>query len=97
MLWQGFASHRADASRKAQLDLLSEMGPNKILGELSKLDPDKPEPLHAQAVLPHLVMPAHHDVRSSEETTTQASANKASRAEPLRVPCVNTSPGRPSG
>ncbi len=36
--------HRAEASRKGQLDLLSDLGPDKILRELSKLDPKTPRP-----------------------------------------------------
>jgi uncharacterized protein len=52
---------RAEASRKGQLDLLSDLGPDKILGELSKLDPKTPPRSPAQATLPYLVMPARHD------------------------------------
>ncbi len=58
--------HRAEASRKGQVDLLCDLGPDKILRELSKLDPKTPSPSSAQAMLPHLVMPAHHDVRASD-------------------------------
>src|SRR3981189_1083793 len=58
--------HRADASRNGQLDLLSDLGPDKIIREVSKLDSEKPVPLSAEAMLPHLVMPAHHDVRASD-------------------------------
>jgi hypothetical protein len=53
---------RAASSRAAQLELLSEMGPDRIVSELAVIDGKQP----AQAVLPHLVMPAHHDVRSSD-------------------------------
>jgi hypothetical protein len=49
--------HRAEASRKGQLDLLSDMGPDKILHELSMLTPKAQSPTPAQAMLPHLVMP----------------------------------------
>ncbi len=54
--------HRAENSRHAQLDLLSALGPDGIAREyatFSKQPATQPE-------LPHLVMPAHHDVRSSD-------------------------------
>jgi uncharacterized protein len=73
--------HRAEASRKGQLDLLSELGPDKILRELSKLDPRAPEPLHAQPMLPHLIMPAHHDVRASDIHARRLHGNLAAAAE----------------
>src|SRR3954466_13310519 len=52
---------RAEASRSAQLELLTGLGPDGIVSELSALANEAPE----QALLPHLVMPTHHDVRSS--------------------------------
>jgi hypothetical protein len=69
--------HRAEASRKGQLDLLSDLGPDKILREL---DP-KPERRHAQAILPHLVMPAHHEVRVSDIHTRRLHGNLAAAVE----------------
>ena len=73
--------HRADASRNGQLDLLSDLGPDKILRELSKLDPKRPKPLPVQAMLPHLVMPAHHDVRASDVHARRLHGNLAAAAE----------------
>jgi hypothetical protein len=73
--------HRAEASRKGQLDLLSDLGPDKILRELSKLDPRKPEPRHAQAMLPHLVMPAHHEVGASDIHARRLHGNLAAAVE----------------
>jgi hypothetical protein len=55
--------HRAGRSRSAQLDLLTTLGPDQIVRELGSLEVKEPE---AQLLLPHLVMPAHHDVRSSD-------------------------------
>src|SRR6201996_4583159 len=52
------ADRRAGASRQGQLDLLAEIGPDGIVRELSRLEPRAPDP---QAMLPHLVMPDHHD------------------------------------
>jgi uncharacterized protein len=73
--------HRAEASRKGQLDLLSDLGPDKILGELSKFDPKTPAPSSAQAMLPHLVMPAHHDVRASDVHARRLHGNLAAAIE----------------
>ncbi len=56
------ADARADRSRAAQLELCAR-GPDTVLGALRKLRP-QPEPL--QQTLPHLVMPAHHDVREDD-------------------------------
>lgn len=53
---------RARPSRDAQLDLLSGLGPDAIVRELEALS----EAVAAQPMLPHLVMPAHHDVRPSD-------------------------------
>jgi hypothetical protein len=54
------ADKRAQASRSRQLDLLAEAGPDGIVREFARLEP---RPVAAQASLPHLVMPDHHDVR----------------------------------
>jgi uncharacterized protein len=54
--------HRAGASRGAQLDLLSALGPDRIVAEYEALTSEAP----AQPLLPHLVMPAHHDVRPKD-------------------------------
>src|ERR1700741_3968589 len=53
---------RARASRGAQLELLSALGPDRIVAESAALANDPP----AQPLLPHLVMPAHHDVRPKD-------------------------------
>ncbi len=54
--------HRAETSRAAQLELLGELGPDRILAEYEALNGEQPK----QALLPHLIMPAHHDVRSKD-------------------------------
>ena len=53
---------RAARSRSAQLDLLAEFGPDRIVREYAALSA---EPA-VQPDLPHLIMPAHHDVRASD-------------------------------
>src|SRR6185312_9042972 len=48
---------RADNSRRGQLDLISSLGPDRILREFSSLASSSSTV--AQGWLPHLVMPAH--------------------------------------
>ena len=89
---------RADASRGAQLDLLSSLGPDRLARELAAIEtkPRKPLPDPIQLSLPHLVMPAHHDVRASDvlaprlHATFRAAADRgpADFAELLLVPGV---------
>jgi hypothetical protein len=58
---------RADASRRGQLDLLRDLGPDRILREVSALEESaRPRTVPDQLLLPHLVMPAHHDVRPGD-------------------------------
>nr|WP_246526704.1 DUF763 domain-containing protein [Plastoroseomonas hellenica] len=59
--------HRAEASRRGQLALLQDIGPDGILREAAALDGVPPAPpAPQQSLLPHLVMPAHHDVRPKD-------------------------------
>jgi hypothetical protein len=55
---------RAEASRRGQLDLLGGLGPDGIARELDVIERAAAPP--GQPLLPHLVMPAHHDVRASD-------------------------------
>src|SRR5882762_3543086 len=82
---------RAETSRGAQLELMSSLGPDRIVSELSALSGEAP----AQAVLPHLVMPAHHDVRSSDVFTRRLHGTLAAAAErgPLDFPELLLTPG----
>jgi hypothetical protein len=59
---------RAARSRAAQLDLLSALGPDAIAREAARLRPvaSAPERDVTQLALPHLVMPAHHEVRAGD-------------------------------
>jgi hypothetical protein len=72
---------RAAASRLAQLDLLSALGPDGITRELASLETRKAKPVAAQAMLPYLVMPAHHDVRASDVSLHRLHGNLAAAAE----------------
>jgi hypothetical protein len=76
---------RAEASRRSQLDVLQSLGPDGVARELSALDgkaekPAKPT-VSKQPLLPHLIMPAHHDVRSSDVLKPRLYANLAAAAD----------------
>lgn len=72
--------HRAGASRKRQLDLLLDLGPDRIVREFAERERG-PAPEPVQAFLPHLVMPAHHDVRESDVIMRRLHGNIAAAAE----------------
>ncbi|MFD2347340.1 DUF763 domain-containing protein [Sinorhizobium terangae] len=57
------ADRRAAASRKGQLDLLTSLGPDRIVREIVRIDSKVQTKELVQPLLPHLVMPAHHEVR----------------------------------
>ncbi len=78
------ADRRAEKSRHDQLDLLAAFGPDRIVREAAALalaaDPaPAPEPA-AQLMLPHLIMPAHHDVRESDVNLRRLHGNLAAAA-----------------
>jgi hypothetical protein len=78
------ADRRAAASRRAQLDLLSALGPAKIAREFAILErgDEQHSPADvAQPLLPHLVMPAHHDVRGSDVIARRLHATLAAAAD----------------
>jgi hypothetical protein len=91
------ADRRAEASRRAQLDLLSSLGPDGIARELSKLASDdrRENAAPAQPLLPHLIMPAHHDVRASDVMARRLHGNLAAAAEggPADFPQLLLTPG----
>ncbi|CAN5490828.1 DUF763 domain-containing protein [soil metagenome] len=73
---------RARASRDAQLDLLAQLGPDVVAQEAAKLAVDAaPKSPPAQAVLPHLTMPEHHDVRAENVVSRRLHAALAAAAE----------------
>jgi hypothetical protein len=74
--------HRAQASRHGQLDLLRDLGPDGIAREIAALAAKASPPrAPAQAMLPHLVMPAHHDVRSGDVMIRRLHGALAAAAE----------------
>lgn len=72
--------HRAAASRLAQVEVLSSLGPDRIARELSALD-NRPAIAAAQPVLPHLIMPSHHEVRGSDIVLRRLRGNLAAAAD----------------
>ena len=76
------ADRRAEASRQRQVDILGELGPDGIELQLAKLEGRCIEnPLATQPSLPHLVMPAHHDVRPEDIVTRRLHGNLTAAAE----------------
>jgi uncharacterized protein len=82
---------RADTSRNAQIELLTDFGPDRIVAELAALSSGAP----VQATLPHLIMPTHHDVRSSDVFTRRLHGTLAAAAErgPVDFPDLLLTPG----
>src|SRR6476469_8889078 len=75
--------HRAEASRRRQLDLLDQIGPDGIERQLAKLEGTHTEPQASQSqlTLPNLVMPAHHDVRPEDIVARRLHGNLVAAAE----------------
>jgi uncharacterized protein len=85
---------RAENSRTAQLDLLDALGPDGIAREYAALIRQAAaQPI--QPTLPHLIMPAHHEVRSSDVFTRRLHGTLAAAAErgPLDFPELLLTPG----
>jgi hypothetical protein len=88
---------RAAKSRTAQVDLLAEFGPDRIVSEVGRIEGRDATPEEeAEPLLPHLVMPAHHDVRPKDvilrrlhgSLTAAADQGPADFAQLLLVPGV---------
>jgi hypothetical protein len=77
------ADRRAAASRKRQLDLLATIGPDGITKAFRETsDRDRPTTApERQAVLPHLIMPDHHDVRPENVVERRLHGALAAAAE----------------
>src|SRR5438270_4817997 len=73
---------RAETSRRKQLDVLASLGPDGIAREFSELEARsanrRPE---AQPLLPHLVLPDHHDVRPGDVVARRLHGNLAAAAD----------------
>jgi hypothetical protein len=95
------ADRRAGASRDRQVDLLGDLGPDGISRELARIEnAGVPAQAEAQPLLPHLIMPEHHDVRPEDVVSRRlhgALAAAADRgpedfAELLLVPGIGAAP-----
>jgi uncharacterized protein len=71
----------AERSRQRQLDLLCDLGPDGIERELVKIAGIDTPPAAQQFMLPHLVMPAHHEVRAEDIVARRLHGNLAAAAE----------------
>ncbi len=82
---------RATRAREAQLTLLGDIGPDGIIREFEALDKEP----SAQAELPHLVMPAHHDVKPKDVFARRLHGTLAAAAErgPIDFPDLLLVPG----
>jgi hypothetical protein len=85
---------RAEDSRRRQVELLGTLGPDGIARELSALAA-REAPAPAQALLPHLEMPAHHDVRPSDVIVRRLHGTLAAAADrgPIDFPDLLLTPG----
>jgi uncharacterized protein len=73
---------RSAASRRGQLDLLRDFGPDRIVREIAALEGKRaPPPPPETPLLPHLVMPAHHDVRPKDVMIRRLHGALAAAAE----------------
>jgi hypothetical protein len=88
---------RAAKSRTAQIDVLADLGPDRIVREIGKLEGRDAAPEgEDEPMLPHLVMPAHHDVKPKDvilrrlhgSLTAAADQGPSDFADLLMVPGV---------
>jgi hypothetical protein len=74
---------RAEASRRAQVQLLETLGPDGISAEFARIEgrENKPAEPASQLALPHLVLPDHHDVRPADVIVRRLHGALAAAAE----------------
>jgi hypothetical protein len=90
---------RAAASRRMQLEALQSLGPNGIARELRGVEAREQEPTRSrgteQPLLPHLVLPAHHEVRVSDVFERRLPGTLAAAADcgPAEFPELLLIPG----
>lgn len=84
---------RASRARQAQLELVAG-GPDRVLATVKRLR-ETPEPQPTQQPLPHLSLPAHHDVRESDVVLRRLHGALAAAAErgPEDFPSLLMTPG----
>jgi uncharacterized protein len=75
------ADARAARSREAQLELVAQ-GPDRVLAVLKKESArPAPRPQPAQLLLPHLLLPAHHELREEDVITRRLRGTLCAAAE----------------
>jgi hypothetical protein len=74
------ADRRAGASRNAQLELLAELGPDRLAREAAAVERSAPAP-PTEPLLPHLSLPDHHDVRADDLILRRLHGTLAAAAE----------------
>lgn len=87
---------RAEASRRAQIDLLRSIGPDGVARKyVEVLEKDTQPSAAPQPLLPHLVMPEHHDVRSKDVVLRRLHGSLAAAADrgPEDFPDLLMTPG----
>ena len=73
---------RAAASRTSSVDLLGSLGPEGIVREVGRLEGrEARSATDEQPMLPHLVMPAHHDVRPKDVILRRLHASLGAAAD----------------
>ncbi|TCL63627.1 hypothetical protein EV286_11622 [Rhizobium sp. BK251] len=75
------ADRRATQSRLSQLSLLADLGPDRIVHETVALSRQFQPKEESQPLLPHLVMPEHHDVRAQDINIRRLHSNLAAAAD----------------
>ncbi len=87
---------RAEASRRAQIEVLDALGPDGVARRFLALDERRTEAdVAPQPMLPHLVMPEHHDVRSKDVVLRRLHGSLAAAADrgPEDFPDLLLTPG----
>ncbi|MCG7391581.1 DUF763 domain-containing protein [Microvirga sp. ACRRW] len=88
--------HRAEASRRAQIELLDKMDPDGLARKFLSLTEQELESAPSpQPLLPHLIMPVHHDVRPKDVVLRRLQGSLAAAAErgPEDYPDLLLTPG----
>lgn len=85
---------RAEFSRRAQIDVLGTLGPDGVARRFLALSESETAPA-PQPLLPHLVMPEHHDVRSKDVVLRRLHGSLAAAADrgPEDFPDLLLTPG----
>jgi hypothetical protein len=87
---------RADASRRAQIEVLGSLGPHGVARRFLALEPQAAQRITSpQPLLPHLIMPEHHEVRSSDVVLRRLHGSLAAAANrgPADFPELLLTPG----